>query len=381
MSDTNLVKKIETYKSGHFAFSLYYDRDKLRDMLIGVKIEFGTIAEIPILPNLAAQLEEELIRRSIFGTAAIEGNPLSEEAVNNVLDAEEKDKRAKDSETQILNLKKVYREIKAIKALPKPLKLSAEIIKDIHKTITEGCKNDDNHPGHYRNDGRQVGNKEHGGVYTTPKILEDIKTLMKAFIEWINSPEVLEEDAAIRVALAHYYLALIHPFGNGNGRTARAIEAMLLVSSGIKFVPHMLSNYYYKNIDDYFWAFSLSERNKDYNITPFLEFFLRGIYSSIKDIKARIFSVIRTFTLGDYYKYLRKKRTITQRQFDLLTLLLAFGEKFSLRDLFEKEKFMVIYRNTSERTARRDLENLHKNNIITLIESNNYDINYKRLES
>lgn len=381
MSDNNLVMKIETFKSGHFAFSLNYDRDKLRDLLIGAKIEFGTIAEIPILPNLAARLEEELIRRSIFGTAAIEGNPLSEEAVNNVLDTEEKDKSIKDSETQILNLKKVYREIKAIKVSPEPLKLSEEIIRNFHKTITEGCKNEDNYPGHYRNDARQVGNKEHGGIYTPPKILEDIKTLMKVFIEWINSSEVCKEDAAIRAALAHYYLALIHPFGNGNGRTARAIEAMLLVSSGIKFVPHMLSNYYYKNIDDYFWAFSLSERNEDYNITPFLNFFLKGVFSSIKEIKSRIFGVIRTFTLGDYYKYLRKNRTITQRQFDLLTLLLEFGEKFSLKDLFEKEKFMVIYREASERTARRDLENLHKNNLIALIENNNYVLNYKILGS
>ena len=104
---------------------------------------------------------------------------------------------------------------------------------------------------------------------------------------------------------------------------------------------------------------------------------VNGIFSSIRMIKSRIFGVIRTFTLGDYYKHLRKKRTITQRQFDLLTLLLEFGGKFSLRDLFDKGKFMVIYRKTSERTARRDLENLHKNNLIALIENNNYCLNFK----
>ena len=43
-----------------------------------------------------------------------------------------------------------------------------------------------------------------------------------------------EENEAIRAALAHYYSALIHPFGDGNGRTARAIEAILLKSAGIK---------------------------------------------------------------------------------------------------------------------------------------------------
>jgi Fic family protein len=95
-------------------------------------------------------------------------------------------------------------------------------------------------------------------------------------MDWINSEELLREDAAIRAALAHYYFALIHPFGNGNGRTARAIEALLLKNDAkIKFfVCVMLSNFYYKNIDNYFRAFSLSERNATYDVTPFLEFFL-----------------------------------------------------------------------------------------------------------
>ncbi len=378
MNDNNIVKKVETFKAGHFAFSLNYDRDKLRNLLVEAKIEFSTIADIPILPNLAARLEEELIRRSIFGTAAIEGNPLSEEAVNKVLTVEEKNKKIEDSAIQILNLKKVYQQIKSTQISSESLKLSEELIRSFHKTITEGCKEEDNYPGHYRNDARQVGDIKHGGIYTPPRILEDIKTLMGGFIEWINSPIVLKEDAAIRAALAHYYLGLIHPFGNGNGRTARAIEAMLLVSSGIKFVPHMLSNYYYKNIDEYFLAFSLSEHSKDYDVTPFLEFFLKGVFSSIKEIKFRIFGFIRTFTLADYYKHLRRIKTITQRQFDFLTLLLEFGGAFTLKDLFEEQKFMVIYRKVSERTARRDLANLQKNKLIVL-QDNSYTLNYKIL--
>ena len=123
----------------------------------------------------------------------------------------------------------------------------------------------------------KVGNEEHGGVYTPPKILDDIKNLMKEFIDWINSPDVLQEDPVIRAACAHYYFALIHPFGDGNGRTARAIEAILLRSSGFRFVYNMLSNFYYKNIDDYFWSFSLAGRNKEGDITPFLEFFRKGL--------------------------------------------------------------------------------------------------------
>jgi DNA-binding transcriptional ArsR family regulator len=83
--------------------------------------------------------------------------------------------------------------------------------------------------------------------------------------------------------------------------------------------------------------------------------------------------------LRDYYIYLSKKKEITQRQFDFLTLLLEFAEAFSLKDLLEKDKFRVIYRGVSERTARRDLKELEKKYLIVLNEQGNYILNIKVL--
>lgn len=83
-------KRVDTFRSGPFVFSLNHDRTKLGDSLIRAKVQFLTIREIPILPNLASNIEDDLIRKSIFGTAAIEGNPLSEEVVNRILTEEEK---------------------------------------------------------------------------------------------------------------------------------------------------------------------------------------------------------------------------------------------------------------------------------------------------
>lgn len=245
----------------------------------------------------------------------------------------------------------------------------------MHKIITEDCEGPENSPGRYRNHVVKVGDEQHGGIYTPPKIFEDIENLMKHFVDWINSKELLEEDPAVRGALAHYHFALIHPFGNGNGRTARAIEAILLKSAGIKFVPHMLSNFYYRNIDEYFWAFSRSERNDTYDITPFIEFFLKGLIVSLEEIQATIFFWIRKFTLRDFYTHLRSEKKISQRQFDLLTLLLESPQEFTLKDLFEKEKFRIIYREVSERTARRDLKLLESKRLIQLNQKGNFFLN------
>lgn len=369
-------KKVDTFKSGPFTFSLNYDQRKIGDALIEAHVLFLTIREIPILPALASQLEDELIRKSIFGTAAIEGNPLSEEAVQNILTEEQKIKATQKAEKQIQNLKKAYSIIRETPISIKPLLLSEDVIKKMHAIITEGSEDEKNAPGRYRNHIVKVGNEEHGGIYTPPKIFDDIQNLMKEFIEWINSPELLDKDPVIRAVLIHYYLALIHPFGDGNGRTSRAIEAMMLRAAGFRFVYNMLSNFYYKHIDEYFWAFSLSERNADADITPFLEFHLKGLIESLEGIRTRIFSMIRKFTLKDYYSFLRKKRKITQRQYDLINMLLGTTKSFVLKDLFEDEQLKIIYRKTSERTARRDIKNLLEQRLLKQTqETSRYQLN------
>lgn len=379
IDDNKLVKKFETFKSGNFPFSLKYNKEKLGKIIFEAKILFETVKDIPILPEAVSRLEEDLIKKSIFGTAAIEGNPLTQETVEQVLLEEVKKKEMNLAEKEILGLKSVYNEIKKIKPQDKTHIITEDQIKLFHELITKDCNYKDNNPGHYRNHRVEVGNEKHGGVYVSPKILQDVKTLMKNLVDWLNGPEVLAEDPAIRAALAHYYLGRIHPFGNGNGRTARAIEAMLLKSAGIKYVPHMLSNFYYKNIDEYFWAFSLSENNKEYDITPFLEFVGKGLIESLNEIRTRIFLMVKVLAIRDYLIYSKKNKVISQRQYNLLVLLQEFNEKITLKDLYDKEKFKVIYGKIGERSARRDLELLKKEKFILQNEKSTYEFNYEML--
>lgn len=371
------ITKVKTFKSGPFAFSLNYDKEKINSLAWKAKGIYSAIRPIPILPQLLTQLEEELIRRSIFGTAAIEGNPLSEQQVGEVLAVNGAMKDLKQPERQISNLKDAYNLIRKLSIdQSKRFMLDEDVIKKIHSTITNGAQEKNNDPGKYRNVEVKVGDKEHGGVYTPPKILDDITLLMKEFITWINSDRVLKEDPAVRAALAHYYFALIHPFGNGNGRTARAIEALLLKNDArIKFfVCVMLSNYYYRNIDGYFTAFSLSERNETYDVTPFLEFFLGGLIASFEEVRFKIITWIRGQTLKNYHKTLLSSKEISQRQYDLLTVLIDTGESFELKELFEKDRFLVIYRDVSERTARRDIEELSDKKLIEPNKDNKYQL-------
>jgi Fic family protein len=377
--DNIYAKKVMTFKSGKFVFSRNFSVRELQPLRIEAQILYETVRDLPILPDLATNMEQDLIRRSIFGTAAIEGNPLTEERVGQII-SDTNDTHTKErAEQEIRNLKNVYNLIGSLETMEGPPLLQEDLVRQIHETITFNIEGEYNIPGNYRNHLFNVGNRQHGGVYTPPKNLKDIKTLMKAFIEWINSDEVLALDRPIRAALSHYYLGLIHPFGDGNGRTARFIEALLLQTGGIKYVPAMLSNFYYRNIDDYFWAFSNSFKSKNSSVTPFLKFVLTGFVESLKEVKGRITYLIRKFTLRDYYDFLKKNKHITQRQFDLLTILLDYERSFTLNDLLSEAPFRVLYRKVTDRTARRDLKKLN-GWLLERAEDNKYHLDLKALE-
>jgi Fic family protein len=377
--DNNIIKKVMTFKSGNFVFSAKHNVAELSNLLFKARLLYGTIADLPILPEWSAYLDEELIRRSIFSTAAIEGNPLKEEEVGKII-VEQPGDRKNDSEAKkaILNLKQVYGYIKTIGPKTESYELTEEFIKEIHRIITTDLDYKDNLPGAYRNHIVKVGDQEHGGTYTPPKCLPDIVKLMKEFVEWINCREVMALDGLIRAALAHYHLGLIHAFGNGNGRAIRIVEAMLIRVSGIKYVPAMLSNYYYRKIDDYYFAFSLARKNRDHDVTIFLKFMLEGVIDSLNEIKGSVTFRIRVLVMRDYGASLHSKRLITQRQYDLLCMLLDSMKKISLKDLFSVSPYNSLYRNISERTARRDIYKLLELKILSQ-ENGDYVLDLKSL--
>lgn len=111
-----------------------------------------------------------------------------------------------------------------------------------------------------------------------------------------------------------------------------------------------------------------------------MKFFLDGLISSFEEIKGKIFAWIRVQTLREHYRNLLNKRDISQRQYDLLTILIDTGGSFDLKELFEKEIFLVVYRDTSDRTARRDIDELSERKLIELNKNNKYELSRRVLD-
>lgn len=360
MSDKNLVKKVLTHKAGNFLFSRKFDREKFAPLLIRSQTIHASVASLPILPEWSAWLEADIIRRSIHGTAAIEGNPLAEERVGELLAQATPRELLERSEQEILNLKVAYGVLsEPALAGSAPLLVTEDYIQGLNEKITRGVDYAGHSPGRYRDHRVQAGDKAHGGVYTPPRIRADIARLMAEFAAWLNSGEMLAEAAEVRAALAHYHLGLIHPFGDGNGRTARLLEAAILTRGGMRYAAKMLSNFYYRHMDEYFIAFRAAEKNKDGDLTPFLGFTLTGLLQSVEELQGNVHSLIRILAFQNVVDSLRRARSITQRQHDLLHILIRNPRKtFALKDLLTDPLFAPLYRRASEQTARRDIKRL-----------------------
>lgn len=376
----NIIKKVLTFKSGNFVFSAKFNDDKdseIAKTFIDVLIAFESIKYIPILPNMASQIEEELIKKSIFSTAAIEGNSLTQEDVDKIVENKKINFSKERFVKEIQNLKTAYNNIKDINILDNKIQITQDLIKNYHKIVTNGLESETNIPGQYRNTKVIVGNQEHGGTNVPPKIFEDIKNLMEEFVLWINSNELLEIHPIFRACIAHLSLALIHPFGDGNGRTSRIIEAHILKSAGYRFVYTMLSNYYYKNIDEYFITFSKVLKNEDNDISDFILFYLKGMLESIKIIRDKIYIIITGLSLQSYLLHLKKINKITQRQYDFLSIMLDNNKEVSEKEILEDISLKIIYNDLSSRTLKRDLEYLVGLNLLELNKDNQkYKINF-----
>lgn len=373
--------EVMTHKTGKFVFSAEYDELVIAPKLERANALYEFVDELPVLPHVLAELNKELSRRSIHGTAAIEGNPLSEEEVGRILESKPTDELKARAEQEIANLQELYTILETPFFTPHFFEIKEEFIRNVHHRVTTNLNYHHNVPGAYRNETVRVGDNNHGGVYKPPKTLDDIQNLMKTFCSWVNSDPASKIDPFIRAPLAHYYIGKIHPFMDGNGRTARFIEAMLLKYSNKKYLPPLLSNYYYKHMDDYFIAFSTSQsKTNRKDVTPFLSFFLDGVLNALAEIKEKIVRSVRILALKDYYATLSSSRQITKRQSSLLATLLETNKRFDLDALYVDPVFKPLYENVSTSTARRDLKKLAEQNLlIRAPDTKKYHLNYRVL--
>ena len=337
-----------------------YDLAALSGLLIDAKTAAGVLNRMPYLPQWIEQAHEEQLRLEAVGTSRIEGAEFTQR--------EEEEALAPGAESRS-DLTRSQRQLRAATAayrwlgeLPSGRPVTADLILGIHRRIVTGCDDDHCEPGATRSAGANV-------TFGAPRCRgveggQECRAAFDALAEAVGG-EFRRHDSIIQAMAAHYHIGAMHPFDDGNGRTARALETFMLRSAGVNNVVMVsLSNYYYERKDDYLAALYESRRS-GHNLTPFLEFALPAVAERCNALAERIVAnnkrtLYRQFSTSLFGRLQSaRRRALAERQLRILDLLLEDGP-IGLEDLTRRA--LVHYRDLKfpgRAIARDILELLH----------------------
>ena len=176
---------------------------------------------------------------------------------------------------------------------------------------------------------------EHQGLES-----KKLNEYMRDFIEFINEEDGINE--LWKGAVLHFYFGYIHPYFDGNGRTARMLHLWYLIQKGYSSTLHIsFSQYINSSKKEYCKAFSQVEENykisKRLDVTPFITYFIENIYNKLENkvYESRVF---------ERYNQLLAEGKITEKEKKLWSFVInSYGDReFSTKDL-EKDYREVAY--------------------------------------
>lgn len=247
------------------------------------------IAGVPLQPKIADEMHRIFLARGLLATTAIEGNTLTEQEVRDRIDK----KRALPPSREYLG-KEIDNILEACNAMLERIKarqliaLSVELLKSLNKLVLRDLKLDSEViPGQIRKHSVGV-----GPYLGAPA--EDCEYLLQQLCDWLNSDDFAApaEDAVIygliKSIVAHVYLAWIHPFGDGNGRTARLLEVKFLLEAGVpSAAAHLLSNHYNQTRSEYYRQLDQSSKSNG-DLLAFIQYAVSGFVDQLREQMQKI---------------------------------------------------------------------------------------------
>ncbi|MCF7794951.1 Fic family protein [Patescibacteria group bacterium] len=262
---------------------------------------------------------------SVFSSTSIEGNPLPLTEVKRILKNEPE--HIRDSEKEILNYNK------ALVNLDKLIKknnifFNDDLILNIQETVTKDLI-EEYRCGKLRQEPVFVNNPKTGKTIYLPPDQKEVNDLLNELFKYlsINKNKV---DSLILAGIFHKQFVIIHPFVDGNGRTARLATKLLLAKMGLNtFNLFSFENYYNQNVSKYFKEVGVLGNYYDIknkiDFTSWLEYFTDGIVDELLRVNKEL-NKIMVSPENDLKKHhqiilnhIKKKGYITDQKYSNLT--------------------------------------------------------------
>ena len=291
------------------------------------------IEQAKLIPKWELKLRKEARIRNAHSSTSIEGNNLTLGQVADLAENKDITAMAKDKD-EVLNY------LKALDSIPEyaaKKTIDVKLFLKIHETLTIGTLRYQKDCGVLRDRAVFVGKRIFDGTrfkevaeYIPPKT-KDVPRLVSEFLDWLNSNKIREVSPVILAGIVHYEIARIHPFIDGNGRTARLMATLVLYKSGFDHRRFFaLDDFYDENRQAYYDALKTVQASKG-DITKWLEYFTEGVLFSIDKVKDFIEKIGLTPKIEE-----GERIELTQKQIKILERIKEKGKVSNkdLRDMF-----------------------------------------------
>lgn len=305
--------------------------------------------------NKAIQLEESYIKNSLMeeaiASSILEGAATTRRAAKEMLRKEKKPRN--ESERMVLNNYEAMRFIRDHKERA----LSPEFILEIHEIVTKGTIKEE-YVGQFRSENNiVVADPLTGVVYHTPPDFSNIEEFIEEICRFANSDDAggeINADAfihpVIKGIILHYLIGYLHPFSDGNGRTARSIFYWYVLSRGYWLFEYMpISRVILRSKKKYALAYLYTEYD-DSDVTYFLKYNISCINEALKDLLTYLEK--QQSVQNATKAILHRIKEINPRQADILREMMEHSDEyFTIRQVMQMQ-------NTVYQTARTDLLHL-----------------------
>ena len=301
------------------------------------------ISNMLLMPKHEAWFHRDVRADRAAGTTSIEGVGLEKSDVARLMQRGTSSSRTDEAERANLNAIAAYEFVDYLSD-QHDIPLDELVIRQLNREFLKG-ELETLTPGVYRKGQNNIGN-------FTPPNQGDVPDLMRQFTNWLRS-ENEETHPIAKAAIAHIHLVAIHPFWDGNGRTARALATLVLQRSVFHFKKLLsLESHFARTRDDYLSEFERvlgTDFRPDYDASKYVESFVTNLLAAAMTL---------TSQLTDWHKMMEtvhrkfEEQDLSYRQTDGLMYAMRVGR-------ITRGDYMEIT-GASGQTATRDLAALAK---------------------
>lgn len=324
---------------------------KINKALVEIERVRGFLDAIKLKEEWFSDMQKEALILETHYSTHIEGTALSLEQAKNILEGKAVKGVRPDDKKELLNYKKAMDFISKYLGKEDPIKEG--LMRELHKILVKGVRGGQADPGNYRGVQNYVVNSRTREVIYTPPPPLEVPHLIKEFAEWLNRQGDL--SPILIAGIAQFQFVHIHPFLDGNGRTARLLSTLILYKTGYDFKRlFTISEYYDKDRPPYYKAIQ-SVRQNNMDMTSWLEYFIEGLRSQMIEIQEKGEQLIKQ----DAFLQKIKKVGLNLRQEKAVKHLIKNGK-------ITVNEYQAVA-SCIRRTAQRDLEDLVSKGIMKAV--------------